>query len=51
MFNIFYKIKDYFIKSKNEYENKSIYILNCIHKERFIFNNNIICCLCYKKLN
>ena len=52
MYNIINKIKDYFLKPKNEYDkNKSIYITNCIHKERFVFNNNIVCCLCYKKLN
>ena len=51
MFNIFYKIKDYFIKPKEYEKNKNVYILNCIHKQRFVFNNNIICCLCYKKLN
>jgi hypothetical protein len=51
MFSIINKIKDYFIKP-NEYDkNKNVYILNCIHKQRFVFNNNIICCLCYKKLN
>ena len=43
MFNIFYKIKDFFIKKKEYDKNKDIYILNCIHRQRFVFNNNIIC--------